>query len=79
MDLVLDDQHPLRTYVIDEESSRDSEHREVPYSLARGKEKCDRKAPESYRFEDMISFALTRGGEDSSSVQNGMPKEKKSL
>jgi hypothetical protein len=41
MDLVLDDQHPLRTYVIDEESSRDSEHREVPYSLAKGKEKCD--------------------------------------
>ena len=35
--------------------------------------KHDRKAPERYGFEDMVSFALTTSSEDSSSVENGMP------
>lgn len=63
----------------DEQFERDSQHQEEPYSLARGREKRDRKAPERYGFEDMVSFALVAGSGDPSSVQNGMPKEVESL
>jgi hypothetical protein len=42
----------------DEESSRDTLHREESYFLARGRGKRDRKAPERYGVEDIISFAL---------------------
>jgi hypothetical protein len=38
-----------------------------------------KKAPERYGFEDMVSFALIAGSGDPSSVQDGMPKEVKSL
>jgi hypothetical protein len=33
------------------------------------------EAPERYGFENMVSFALTAGSEDLSSIQNGMPTE----
>jgi hypothetical protein len=39
-------------------SFQDSQHRKEPYSLARDREKCDRKAWERYGFEDMVSFAF---------------------
>lgn len=63
----------------DEESSKDSQHRVEPYSLARTPEKPDRKALERYDYEDMVSFALIPGSGDPSSVQNGIPKEVESL
>jgi hypothetical protein len=75
MEVELDEQHSLTDICDDEELPRDSNHREKPYSLARGREKRDRKALERYGFEDMVSFALTVGSEDSSSLQNGMPTE----
>jgi hypothetical protein len=59
VEVELDEHRSLTDICNDEESSRDSEHREEHYSLARDREKCDRKAPERYRFEDMVSFALT--------------------
>jgi DNA primase catalytic subunit len=40
----LDDQRSLMD-VCDDQFSRDSQHQEEPYSLARGKEKSDRKVP----------------------------------
>jgi hypothetical protein len=55
--------------------SRDSKHREEPYSLARGRDKHDRKASEKYGFEDIVSFALTSSSQDSLSIQNGMSIE----
>jgi hypothetical protein len=73
VEVELDEHHSLMDICNDEESSRDSEHREEPYYLARDRGKCDRKAPERYRFEDMVSFALTASCEDSSSIENGMP------
>jgi hypothetical protein len=62
-----------------EEFSRDLQHREESYSLARGKEKHYQKASKRYGFKDMVSFALTTSSEDSSSIQDGMPKEVESL
>jgi len=59
----------------DNESSRDSQHREEPYSLERGREKRDRKEPKRYDFMDMVSFVLTTSSRDSLSIQDGMPKE----
>jgi hypothetical protein len=56
VEVELDEQHSLTDICDDEELSRDLEHREEPYSLARGKEKRDQKAPERYGFEDMVSF-----------------------
>jgi hypothetical protein len=58
VEVELDEQHSLTDICDDEELSRDSKHQEEPYSLARGREKRDRKAPERYGFEDMVSFAL---------------------
>jgi hypothetical protein len=75
VEVELDEQRSLTDICDDEESSRDSEHRKEPYSLARGREKHDRKALERYGFKDVVSFALIAGSEDSSSVQNGMPTE----
>jgi hypothetical protein len=79
VEVELDDQRSPTDICDDEESSRDSQHQEEPYSLARGKEKRNRKAPERYGFEDMVSFALTASSGDPSSVQDGMPKEVESL
>jgi hypothetical protein len=31
---------------------------EVPYSIARGREKWVHIAPQRYKFEDIVSFAL---------------------
>jgi len=50
-------------------------HEEEPYSLARDREKRDRKAPERCGFKYMVSFALIASSGDPSSVQNGMPQE----
>jgi hypothetical protein len=72
VEVELDEQRSLMDIHDDEESSRDLEHHEEPYSLARGREKHDRKALERYGFEHMVSFALTAGNEESSSIQNGM-------
>ena len=79
VEVELDEQCSLTNICDDEELSRDSEHREKPYSLARGREKRNRKASERYGFEGMVSFALTAGSEDSLSVQNGMSTEVKLL
>jgi hypothetical protein len=72
-------QHPFTNIYDDEESLRDSQHQEEPYSLTRGKKKCDRKALERYEFEDMVFYALTCTSGDSSFIQNDMPKQVKSL
>jgi hypothetical protein len=45
VEVKLDKQRSLTDICDDEELSRDSEHREEPYSLARGREKRDQKAP----------------------------------
>jgi hypothetical protein len=79
VEVELNEQRSLTDICEDEESSRDSEHREEPYSFARGKEKCDRKAPKRYGFEDMVSLALTTGNGVSSSVPNVTPIEVKLL
>lgn len=42
----------------DEQCSRDSQHKEESYSSPKGKDKHDRKAPQRYGFEDIISFVL---------------------
>jgi hypothetical protein len=55
--------------------SRDSQHQEKPYFLAKGKEKCDRKALKKYGFQDIVSFALVDVDRDSLYIQNAMPKE----
>lgn len=47
-----------------EHFSRDPQHHEVPYYLAKGKEKHDKKVSEMYGFEDTISFALVAGSGD---------------
>ena len=75
VEVELNEQRSLMNICDDEQSSRDLEHREEPYSLARGKEKRDRKALEKYGFKDMVFFALTTASRDSSSIQNGMPIE----
>jgi hypothetical protein len=75
----LDEQRSLTDECDDEEFSRDLQHREECYSLARGKGKHDQKASERYGFKDMVSLALTASSEDPSSVQDGMPKEVESL
>jgi hypothetical protein len=72
VEVELDEQHSLTDICDEEESSSESEHREQPYSLARGIEKRDQKASERHGFEDMVSFALTAGSGVSSSIQNGM-------
>jgi hypothetical protein len=41
VEVELNDQRSLIDKCDDEESSRDSQHREEPYSLARGREKRD--------------------------------------
>jgi hypothetical protein len=79
VEVELDEQRSLTDECDDEKFSRDLQHREECYSLARGKEKCDQKASERYGFKDMISFALTASSEDPLSVQDGMPKEVESL
>ena len=79
MEVELDEERSLTNECDDEEFSRDLQHQEECYSLARGKEKRDQKASERYGFKDMVSFVLTASSEDPSSVQDGMPKEVKSL
>ena len=59
MEVELDEQCSLTDECDDEEFSRDLQHQEECYSLARGKEKCDQKASKRYNFKDMVSFALT--------------------
>jgi hypothetical protein len=41
VEVELDEHHSLTDKGDDKESSRDSHHREEPYSLARRREKCD--------------------------------------
>ena len=70
------DEHRSRTEKCgDEESSRDSQHQEDPYSLARCRDKHDQKALEMYGFENIVSFTLITGNGDSLSAQNGMLTE----
>jgi hypothetical protein len=61
----------------DEQFFKDSQHQKETYSLAKGREKRDRKALEMYRFENMISFALVVGNKDSSCVQDAITGKKK--
>jgi len=75
VEVELDEQRSLTDECDDEKSSRNSQHREEPYSLARSREKHDRKASERYGFEDMVSFALTASSGDPLSIQGGMLKE----
>jgi hypothetical protein len=75
VEVELDEQHSLTEKGDDNESSRNSQHREEPYSLEGDWEKHDRKAPEKCDFVDMVSFALAASSGDPSSVQDGMPKE----
>jgi hypothetical protein len=79
VEVELDEQHSLTDICDDEESSSESKHREQPYSLKRGIEKRDQKAPERHGFVDMVSFALTAGSGVSSFVQNGMTTNVESL
>ena len=79
VEVELDEQCSLKNICNDEESLRDLEHREQPYSLARDRAKRDQKALERYGFEGMVSFALTATSEDSLFVENGMPTEVESL
>jgi hypothetical protein len=75
VEVEFDDQSSPMDKSDDEQFSKDSQHQEEPYSLAKAIEKCDRKAPEKYGFEDMVSFALVARSGNPSSIQNGMPKE----
>lgn len=59
MEVELDEQRSLTNECDDEKFSRDLQYREECYSLARGREKQDRKALKRYGFGDMVSFALT--------------------
>jgi hypothetical protein len=68
MEVDLDEQCSLTDECDDGESSRDSQHWEESYSLARGKEKRYQKALDRYGFEDMVSFALTASSGDPLSV-----------
>jgi hypothetical protein len=59
MEVKLDDQHSLIDECDDEENfSRDLQHQEELYSLAKSREKYDRKAPKMNGFKDMVSFAF---------------------
>jgi hypothetical protein len=79
VEVKLDDHRSSTDICDDEESSRDSRHQEEAYSLARGKDKRNQKAPKRYGFDDMVYFALTISSGDPSSVQDGMPKEMEPL
>ena len=54
MDEELDEQRSLMDECDEEEFSKDLQHREKCYSLARGKEKRDQKASDMYGFEDIV-------------------------
>jgi hypothetical protein len=76
VEVEIDEQHSLTDKGDNKNSSRDSHHqKKKPYSLARSNEKHDKKAPERYDFEDVVSFALVANIGDPSSIQDGMPKE----
>jgi len=75
VEVELDEQRSLTNNGDNEESSEKLQHQEEPYSLARSREKHDQKASERYGFVDMVSFALTAGSGDPSSVQDGILKE----
>jgi len=76
VEVEIDEQHSLTDKGDNKNSSRDSHHqKKKPYSLARSNEKHDKKAPERYDFEDVVSFALVANIGDPSSIQDGMTKE----
>ena len=64
LEVELDEQRSLMDECDDEKFSRDLQHREECYSLARGKKKRDQKASKRYGCKDMVSFALTASSED---------------
>jgi len=68
VEVELDEQHSLTEKGDDNESSRNSQHQEEPYSLAGDREKHDRKAPERFDFVDMVSFTLATSSGDPSFV-----------
>jgi hypothetical protein len=61
VEVELDEQCFLTDECDEEDISRDLQHYEKPFSLARGREKRDRKSSKRYDFVYMISFALTTG------------------
>jgi hypothetical protein len=51
----------------DEQFSRDSQHKQQHYSLAKSRDKVDQKH-KRYRFENIVSFALVASSENPSSI-----------
>lgn len=66
----LDDQSFSMDNGEEEEISKDLVHIEVPDSIAKGKKKRDRKAPQGFGFEDMVYFALLADNRDPSCIQD---------
>jgi hypothetical protein len=64
VEVELDEQRSFTDECDDKEFSKELQHQEECYSLARGKEKRDQKASKRYGFKDMVFFALTSSIEE---------------